>query len=238
MKSLPRIIAFSCAFVAACVNAPNIANAGDTANILAIRDKAGTPVVTGQWHAGFTEVKNYADANGLPLIAVWSNGDKCSHCRKLERCVYQPVFREWMKDSGIVFYFGCSSDSSQDDKYGGNAYMWCWHNKSLKLFPFVKFYWNAKKGTRLADGSVLPTDRVLVEEAIIGDQFDNSKDNADGAQYAINYAKKVFAQYVPAASEEVAPEPSEETEPTPAPSPVLPCRCCTCPADCACRKID
>ena len=102
----------------------------------------------------------------------------------------------------------------------------------------MKFYWNAKKGTRLADGSVLPTDRVLVEEAIFGDQFDNNKDNADGAQYAINYAKKVFAQYVPAASEEVAPEPSEETEPTPAPSPVLPCRCCTCPADCACRKID
>ncbi len=45
--------------------------ASDTGKILAARAKAGTPIKLGQWHAGFTEVKNYAVNNGLALLAIW-----------------------------------------------------------------------------------------------------------------------------------------------------------------------
>lgn len=169
--------------------------ASDTGKILAARAKAGTPIKLGQWHAGFTEVKNYAVNNGLPLLAIWSNGEDCSHCKKLERCMAQGVFTTWMKESGVVFYFGCNEDKSNDDKYGGTGYNWCWKNQSLTFFPFVRFYWKAKKGTVLADGTVLTADKVLIDTAIIGDKFDNYKDKADGAKYAVNYAKKIFKQY-------------------------------------------
>lgn len=172
-----------------------------TSTILAQRDKAGTPVTLGRWHAGFTEVKNYAVNNGLPLLAIWSNGEECSHCKKLERCLAQSVFKDWMKDSGIVFYFGCNEDKSADDKYGGKGYKWCWKNESLNLFPFVRFYWKAKKGTKLADGTVLTADKVFVDKAVTGDTFDNWKDKADGAKYAVSYAKKIYKQYMPAEAE-------------------------------------
>ena len=170
--------------------------ASDTGKILAARAKAGTPIVLGQWHAGFTEVKNYAIKNGLPLLAIWSNGEECSHCKKLERCMAQGVFTTWMKESGVVFYFGCNEDKSSDDKYGGTAYNWCWKKQSLNVFPFVRFYWEAKKGTVLADGTVLTSDKVLIDTAIVGDKFDNYQDKKEGAKYAVNYAKKIFKQYV------------------------------------------
>ena len=111
--------------------------ASDTGKILAARAKAGTPIKLGQWHAGFTEVKEYADKNGLPLLAIWSNGEDCSHCKKLERCMAQSIFTTWMKESGVVFYFGCNEDKTTDDKYGGTGYTWCWKKESLALFPFV-----------------------------------------------------------------------------------------------------
>ena len=170
--------------------------ASDTGKILAARAKAGTPIKLGQWHAGFTEVKKYAENNGLPLLAIWSNGEDCSHCKKLERCMAQGVFTTWMKESGVVFYFGCNEDKSSDDKYGGTAYNWCWKNQSLTFFPFVRFYWKAKKGTVLADGTVLTSDKVLIDTAIVGDKFDNYQDKEAGAKYAVNYAKKIFKQYV------------------------------------------
>ena len=187
----------TCVVLLAGVTFCTSAMASDTGKILAMRAEVGTPIVLGQWHAGFTEVKNYAVNNGLPLLAIWSNGEGCSHCQKLERCMAQGVFTTWMKESGVVFYFGCNEDKSSDDRYGGTAYNWCWKNQSLTLFPFVRFYWKAKKGTVLADGTVLTADKVLVDTAIVGDKFDNYKDKAEGAKYAVSYAKKIFKQYDP-----------------------------------------
>lgn len=165
--------------------------------ILASRASASEPIQLGEWHAGFSTVKKYAEKNGLPLLAIWSNGGKeCSHCEKLESCLVTSTFKNWMKDSGIVFYFGCSADRSQDDKYGGTGYNWCWKGQSLNLFPFVRFYWKAKKGTKLADGTVLAADKLLVDTAIIGDKFDNYKKGTEGAKACVKKAKSVFKQYV------------------------------------------
>lgn len=167
-----------------------------TARMKAQRASASAPVVLGQWHAGFSTVKAYAEKNGLPLLAVWSNGEDCSHCKKLEKNLLTSQWKEYMQSSGVVYYFGCNEDTSQDDKYGGTGYNWCWKNKSLTLFPFVRFYWKAKKGTRLADGTVLSADTLLVDTAMTGDAFDNYKDVSNkGYSYCISKAKKLFAKY-------------------------------------------
>lgn len=165
--------------------------------ILKARAAADEPIVLGEWHAGFSKVKSYADKHGLPLLAIWSNGgNECSHCEKLESCLVTSTFKTWMKDSGIIFYFGCSADKSQDDKYGGKGYTWCWKGQSLNLFPFVRFYWKAKKGTKLADGTVLASDKLVVDSAIVGDKFDNYKKGTDGAKACVKKAKSMFKQYV------------------------------------------
>ena len=260
MKSLPHAICFAAAFLTACVTTTIDANASVTTKFLKDRAKSGEPIVLGQWHAGFTEVKKYAETNGLPLMAVWSNGDNCSHCTKLESCMMEKVFKDWMKDSGVVFYFGCDKDTSADDKLNGKGYTWCWKNQSLNMYPFVRFYWKAKQGTVLADGTQLAEDTVVVDKAVIGDTLDKRVKGEEGAKNCVNYAKKMFKQYIPAKDEDdsvvLEPEPPAEQEPTvdtepapspapepvvdaePTPAPVLPCRCCTCPADCACRKVD
>ncbi|MCL1856338.1 MAG: hypothetical protein FWF84_01660, partial [Kiritimatiellaeota bacterium] len=48
--------------------------------VTSIRDASGTPIRPGVWHAGLTECRNYAEANGIPLMAVWSN-EGCGHCK-------------------------------------------------------------------------------------------------------------------------------------------------------------
>lgn len=176
----------------------SFASATDT--IVKRRAKAGTPIVPGQWHADFSKVKKYAEDHGLPLMAVWSNGDECSHCLKLERCLNHTTFYSWQKTSGIVFYFGYEGDTSNEDKYGGVGYNWCWKNQSLNLFPFVRFYWKAKKGTKLADGTVLTKDTIVVDKAYKGDTVDNYKDeksgNTGGSKETLNFTQKMFKQFV------------------------------------------
>jgi hypothetical protein len=95
----------------------------------------------GRWCSGFTAAKNKAEELEVPLFAVWSNGDTCENCVALIKCLQQPTFKAWMSTSRCIFWFGCSSDTSYDDKLNGTGYKWTWKNKSLPLFPFVRLWW-------------------------------------------------------------------------------------------------
>ncbi|MCR5750922.1 MAG: hypothetical protein K6G91_03080 [Kiritimatiellae bacterium] len=162
--------------------------------LLKVRDAAGTPIRTGVWHANLEQCRKYAEDNGIPLIAVWSNKG-CAHCEKFEANSLSEPFAEWMKTSGYVYCFVYSDDA--DGRMNGAAYNWCWFGKKLKAYPFVRFYW--KK-----DG------KVLVDTASTGDQVDNSqgiqlgaKTNPDygtynkGGRFMISYIKPIFAGYQP-----------------------------------------
>ena len=163
--------------------------------LLKVRDAAGTPVRTGVWHANLEQCRQYAEENGIPLIAVWSNKG-CAHCEKFEANSLSEPFVAWMKTSGYVYCFVYSGDA--DGKQDGAAYNWCWgKGKKLNAFPFVRFYW-------VKDG------KVLVDTASTGDQVDNSqgiqlgaKTNPDygtynkGGRYMINYISPIFAGYKP-----------------------------------------
>ena len=110
-------------------------------SIKAHRDAKGTPVRPGHWHAGLTETKNYAEANGLPLFAVWSKGGDCSHCLNFEKNMLSPAFMKWMEQSGIVFMYSCITE----DKTGTTVPEWCRSSNdgSAKLtsLPFVRLHW-------------------------------------------------------------------------------------------------
>ena len=127
-----------------------------TDDLVAQRAPRWADVVPGQWHADLEKARSYAEEKGLPLIAVWSNGDFCQHCLIWEGCATSPVFVEWMKTSGIVFYFGYVKDGylnaagdfgggpSSDGKegYHGTSFYWCCKNQNASLaWPYVRFYW-------------------------------------------------------------------------------------------------
>lgn len=118
-------------------------SASITDEVLAVRDGRGAAVRPGVWHADLNKARAYAEANGLPLVAVWSNGDECAHCVAFENCIMSPAFRNWMVDSGIVFYFGVRPDPYDGQEgYHGTSFFWCCMNQNATMaWPYVRVYW-------------------------------------------------------------------------------------------------
>jgi len=185
------------AFVFAAAAGGAFASATTTMVGYRIKPKSVADCVTGEWMANFSIAKAYAEENGLPFFAMWTNGDNCSHCTKFEGCVNAKDFRTWMADSGIVFWFGYNKDSSVDDREGGTGWNYCYNRQSL--YPIIRFYWKAKKGTVLADGTVLSADKVVVNSYTMGDDLDKRLKAAEGGTAkTLKAVKSAFAQYVPA----------------------------------------
>ncbi len=118
-------------------------SASITDDLLAIRAGRTAAVTPGVWHSDLNKARDYAVANGLPLVAVWSNGEGCAHCVAFENCVMSAAFRHWMKDSGIVFYFGVRSDAYDGQEgYHGTSFFWCCNNRNTSMnWPYVRVYW-------------------------------------------------------------------------------------------------
>lgn len=106
---------------------------------------AGKKLELGKWYTNFTVCKDYADKNGLPLFAVWSN-HSCIHCWYTDVVFIQDAFKEWQKthDAGQVILCYMAGGDDSIDQVGSSAYNWMWNNKSLGAYPFVACWW--KKG--------------------------------------------------------------------------------------------
>jgi len=152
--------------------------AGETSKLTKTRLAANKDVKLGVWHASLSKCRSYAAANGVPLIAVWSNGDLCGHCVMFESACNSSVFRTWMKNSGCVFMFVYSGD--KDGKQGGSVYNWCYKNQSR--FPLIRIYWykNGKK---------------QIDEYTMGDTLDGTKGETAGGKSVRDWLKKKLAKY-------------------------------------------
>lgn len=137
------------------------------------------PVTVGKWHSDLEKARAYAEANGLPLVAVWSNARFCNHCAQFERTIDSAVFKNWMKDSGIVFYFGCVYDGQYSDTFGigpssdgkegyhGTSFYWCrMKNGSSdpfagKSWPYVRIYWPKGRVDEMRSGAQVDGEGVV-----------------------------------------------------------------------------
>lgn len=144
-----------------------------------LKSRVTKPTV-GKWSSGFSAVKKYADEHQLPIIGVWSNGDACGHCIAFEKSCMQKAFTDWQKASGCVFWFGCSSDKSKDDKYEGTGFAWARDDK-LTMYPFVRVWWKAGK----------------VDKCESGDWWDGGSDK--GGATIVKKMKSVLKNFTPAA---------------------------------------
>ena len=156
------------------------ASAGETSSFLKNRHKKGAAVtLDGMWYCEFSKCKAYADKYGVPLIAVWSNGDACSHCTKFENACRQKVFTDWMKTSGCVFYFTYPGDGGDGKK---ESKVFHWIRGDNTSYPFVRVYWyvNGKK---------------KVNVYTVGDTVDGNTNGKTGGTNARNYFKKLLKDY-------------------------------------------
>ena len=143
---------------------------------------SSTISLNGKWHRKhFKACKAFAEKNGVPLIAVWSNGDACPHCTKFEDACNSTVFRNWMKASGCVFYFTYPGDGAEG-KMGDENDVFKWIRQSQTSFPFIRVYWSVKG-------------KKKVDLTTIGDDVDGNAKGSAGGKAAMNYFKKVLKAY-------------------------------------------
>ena len=158
----------------------NASLAGETDSFLKNRHKKGTAVtLDGKWYCEFKKCKAYADKNGVPLIAVWSNGDSCKHCKNFENACRQSVFVNWMKTSGCVFYFTYPKDGGEG-KIASDVFHWI--RGSNVDYPFVRVYWYVKG-------------KKKVDICTVGDTVDGNSSGNSGGTKARDYFKKVLKAY-------------------------------------------
>lgn len=134
-----------------------------TGDLLAVRRARTKSVKMGIWHADLEKAKAYAERYGMPLIAVWSNGEECSHCQVFERMAMAPVFCEWMAGSGYIFYFGVRDDgpygptADGQEGYHGTSFYWCrmkngsYDPNASQNWPYVRIYWKKTTGALKVD---------------------------------------------------------------------------------------
>lgn len=159
------------------------AMAGETGTFLKNRHAKSVTTITpdGMWYWNFAKCKAYATANGVPLIAVWSNGDACSHCTKFENACNSTAFKNWMKQSGCIFYFTYPGDGGEGKMESSTFH---WIRQQQTAFPFVRVYWyvNGKK---------------KVDVSTVGDIVDGNERGEAGGKNAANYFKKLLKNYSP-----------------------------------------
>jgi len=154
--------------------------AGVTSTFLKNRVSAGSAVTPGVWHASLSKTRSYAKNKGVPLIAVWSNGDSCPHCTMFESACYSSEFKTWMKSSGCVFLFSYPKDP--DGKQHGTVYDWCY--KSQSRFPLIRIYWY-KNG------------KVQLDTYTMGDTVDGGYSGSTGGKKAVAWFKAKLKNFKP-----------------------------------------
>ena len=145
---------------------------------------AGSPVVPGQWNAGYSQTRAYAFANGIPMVVVWSNPG-CGHCFKFDQMLISQKFKDWAKDSPYVFHYKKGDQNS-------DTFKWCYQNKNwvglasnqTKYFPYILLYWQKSDG------------RVVVEQRHLGDKLRGSGNIEAQAENVIRTIEEVFKDYV------------------------------------------
>lgn len=167
-----------------------------TAKFLKLRAAESATIKTGQWHAGFSKMKKYAESKGIPLIAVWSNGDACGHCIMFEEVLMKKIFKTWQSSSGCAFWFGCSSDKTKDDKFEGTGFMWCYNNGAVKQYPMVRVYW--KKGK--------------IDKSYSGGKLTGDSNKDANATKLVKNLKSVLKGFTPTVEPTPAPEPTPEPD--------------------------
>lgn len=132
----------------------------------------------GVWYSGFTAAKKYATSMDLPFVAVWSNGENCSHCVNFEQVIIGKTSASLLAKTDYVLYVGLVNDKTADDKYLGRGFKFTNKNGTNNKYPMVRCYWKLGK----------------VDTVLDGDTLRNRKTGSAGAKAIASKLKSIFGK--------------------------------------------
>ena len=72
-------------------------------NYIPIEPSSG-PIVLGEWNSSIEAGKTYADANNVPMLAIF--GTKyCTHCHAMQSACNTEEFKAWAAEKGLITAF-------------------------------------------------------------------------------------------------------------------------------------
>ena len=109
---------------------------------------AGGRLEPGQWYLDWKTCKDFADANGMPVLFIWSN-KTCVHCKYTDLVFVQDSFKDWAAKNNagkVIYCFMAGGESKYPDQQKSAGYNWMWYGGGTQLnaFPFVVLWWKAK----------------------------------------------------------------------------------------------
>lgn len=96
-------------------------------------------VVPGEWNSSISAGKEYADANHVPMLAIYGSRF-CGHCQAMQTACNTDEFTKWAAKKKIVMVFSENSETKNFCKPSDSAYL-----------PFVSIYWLKGDGTLIKD---------------------------------------------------------------------------------------
>lgn len=149
--SLRNLMPTLCAFI------NSIVIVSHAANITTLSDVSSGEIELGEWNTNFAVAKSYAEANGIPLFAFYSNPG-CGQCNRLKTACNTPQFVAWRKAKKILMVFS----------EGGTAVKDFTRNASGK-YPYLRLYWPAGNVDKKFSGrsSTIPASGSTIEEKLI-----------------------------------------------------------------------
>lgn len=87
------------------------------------------PIVPGEWNENLDAGKAYAEANNVPMLAIYGTHD-CANCRLLQTACNTDIFKEWAAKKQMVMVFNTTRAAQNFCRPS---------NSSIK--PFVCIYW-------------------------------------------------------------------------------------------------
>jgi hypothetical protein len=101
-------------------------------------------IYLGEWNAGYTKGKQYAEANHLPMLLLWAR-KTCPMCNEMKAAMDGVDFQEWTSSHRIVM--SVSHDGDADSGAALNFVRS--YDKSLNDLPLMCIYWPKPDGTTI-----------------------------------------------------------------------------------------
>lgn len=130
-----------------------------------------------RWHGNFELCKKFSDKYNIPMVTVWSNGNRCGHCCQLAETLMNSVFTKFQQSYHIVWCYLEYSD--KDANIESKPFRWtrgekvynrkAEKDKLITGYPFVNVYWKE------------PSGKVVVDLCVTGDTFRGNKTGKEGA---------------------------------------------------------
>lgn len=111
-------------------------------------------VVPGTWCSQYLDAREYADAQKLPLVYIWSSyekdGEKCHYCESLETALDTAAVKKWMAEKGFVFCETWAEAGKDVGERNEGAFTFAstaaGTAKKITKWPIVCLYWPTGKG--------------------------------------------------------------------------------------------